>query len=643
MISLIVFLPLFAALTVGFTVRFIPVKLAQWLTCGAMVTSAVLSGFVFMDFANIAASHEGWQSLAGPHGLVYKVQVAPWINVGDFAANWTLRVDALTAVMLIVVTWVSSVVHIYSVGYMSHDEHQQRFMAYLSLFTFFMLMLVTSDNLVQLFLGWEGVGLASYLLIGFWFKKSSANAAAMKAFIVNRVGDFGFALGIFSVYFMFGSVQFDAIFADPASKVGVALTITCILLFIGAMGKSAQLGLHTWLPDAMEGPTPVSALIHAATMVTAGVFMVCRLSPLFEQAPSAMMLVTVIGALTAFFAATVGLVQNDIKRVIAYSTCSQLGYMFFAAGVGAYAAAMFHLMTHAFFKALLFLGAGSVIHGVSGEQDMRNMGGLWKHMPITYGFMWIGSLALAGLPFFAGYYSKDMILEAAYAGGNVGKFAFMLGIMAAFMTAFYSWRLLFLTFHGKPRASAEVMSHAHESPRIMLLPLILLVLGSLFSGAIGFHFLHMVDGHSTFWQATIASHEAIEHAHHVPGWVAFLPLLMGVSGIALAYLFYIKSPHLPKNLAAKFPHVYQFLLNKWYFDELYDFLFVRPAKKFGGWLWKFFDEKIIDGLGPNGAALVTHLLAGRASKLQTGYVYHYAFAMLIGVVFMVTWVVAGGR
>jgi len=643
MISLLVFLPLLAALIVGFAVRFIPVKLAQALTCGAMVTSAVFAGMVFMDFAHIAASHEGWKSLMGPGGLVYKVDLGDWISVGTFKAHWTLRVDALTAVMLVVVTWVSSVVHIYSVGYMSHDEHQQRFMAYLSLFTFFMLMLVTSDNLIQLFLGWEGVGLASYLLIGFWFKKPSANAAAMKAFIVNRVGDFGFALGIFSVYFMFGSIEFDTIFAAAESKSGTLLTITCLLLFVGAMGKSAQLGLHTWLPDAMEGPTPVSALIHAATMVTAGVFMVCRCSPLFEQAPDAMTVVTIIGALTAFFAATVGLVQNDIKRVIAYSTCSQLGYMFFAAGVGAYAAAMFHLMTHAFFKALLFLGAGSVIHGVSGEQDMRKMGGLWKLMPVTYVFMWIGSLALAGIPFFAGYYSKDMILEAAYAAGPVGKFAFTLGILAAFMTAFYSWRLLFMTFHGKPRASEEVMHHVHESPPIMLRPLYLLVLGSLFSGYIGYHMLHLVDGHSTFWQATIGSHEAIEHAHHVPGWVPLSPLFVGLCGIALAYLFYIKRTDLPGKIAAKVPFLYRFLLNKWYFDELYDFLFVRPAKRLGQWLWKFFDEKIIDGMGPNGAALVTHIAAGRTSRIQTGYVYHYAFAMLIGVLVLVTWVVVGGR
>ncbi len=650
LILALVFLPLFASLLVGVFVRSITPALAQAITCGAMVISATLAGILFMDFANIAASHEGWQALIGGHGLVYKAKISSWIEVGDFKANWTLRVDAITAIMLIVVTWVSTVVHIYSVGYMSHDDHQPRFMAYLSLFTFCMLMLVTADNLVQLFMGWEGVGLASYLLIGFWFKKPSANKAAMKAFLVNRVGDFGFALGIFAIFVVFDSVQFDDIFADPAAKASAtmtffghdfhALTLISILLFIGAMGKSAQLGLHTWLPDAMEGPTPVSALIHAATMVTAGVFMVCRMSPLFEQAPDALTLVTIIGALTAFFAASVGLVQNDIKRVIAYSTCSQLGYMFFAAGVGAYSAAMFHLMTHAFFKALLFLGAGSVIHGMSGEQDMRNMGGVWKKLPYTYACMWIGSLALAGLPFFAGYYSKDMILEAAYgAHTKAGLFAFWMGIAAAFMTAFYSWRLLFMTFHGKPRASHEVMHHVHESPPIMLRPLILLVLGSLFAGAIGYHALHLVDGHSTFWQGTIASHEAIEKAHHAPAWVGFAPLVVALSGIALAFFFYIKQPTIPAKIAEKFPRLYQFLLNKWYFDELYDFLFVNPAKKMGQWLWKFFDEKIIDGLGPNGSALATHLLAGRVSRLQTGYVYHYAFAILLGVLAALTFVV----
>ena len=652
MIALIVFLPLIAALTVGLSVRTITPALAHKLTCGAMVLSAVFAGCLFMDFAAIGMLHGEWKELLGGHALVYKVALLPWIQSGDFSVNWTLRVDSLTAVMLVVVTWVSAVVHIYSVGYMSHDEHQPRFMAYLSLFTFFMLVLVTSDNLAQLFVGWEGVGLCSYLLIGFWFKKPEANAAAIKAFLVNRVGDFGFALGIFATFYLFGSIDFDVIFAaapahanDTLRFLGHefnALTLICVLLFIGAMGKSAQLGLHTWLPDAMEGPTPVSALIHAATMVTAGVFMVARCSPLFELSPDAMTLVCVVGAVTAFFAATVGLVQNDIKRVIAYSTCSQLGYMFFACGVGAYSAGIFHLMTHAFFKALLFLGAGSVIHGMSGEQDMRKMGGIWKMMPVTYIYMWIGSLALAGIPIFAGYYSKDMILEAAYGAGGVGRFAFALGILAAFMTAFYSWRLLFMTFHGAPRASKEVMSHVHESPGIMLKPLVLLALGAVFSGMIGYHVLGMVSPEGNFWQASIGSHEAIEAAHHAPGWVGALPLLMGLSGIALAWYFYIVSPGLPPKLASRFPKLYRFLLNKWYFDELYDRVFVEPAKRYGYWLWKFFDTKIIDGLGPNGAALAAYLSAGRLARLQTGYVYHYAFAMLAGFLVIISWVVFGG-
>lgn len=636
MISLLVFLPLIAAIIVGLNTKNISSKLAQIITCGAMVTSAALAGVIFYGFAF-------------GEGGVHKVELISWITSGDFVANWTLRVDAMTATMFVVVTWVSAVVHLYSVGYMSHDEHQPRFMAYLSLFTFFMLMLVTADNLVQLFLGWEGVGLCSYLLIGFWFKKQSACNAAMKAFIVNRVGDFGFALGIFLVFVIFGSVQFDDIFAAVSAHAGDkfsflgheyhALTLACILLFIGAMGKSAQLGLHTWLPDAMEGPTPVSALIHAATMVTAGVFMVVRMSPLFEQSPDALMLVTIVGACTAFFAATVGLVQNDIKRVIAYSTCSQLGYMFFACGVGAYSAAMFHLMTHAFFKALLFLGAGSVIHGMSGEQDMRKMGGIWQKMPVTYGYMWLGSLALAGIPLFAGYYSKDMILEAAYGHGGVGHFAYYVGISAAFMTAFYSWRLLFMTFHGKSRASKEVQHHVHESPPIMLKPLLVLAFGAIFSGWLGYHVFGLVSPEGKFWGATIASHEAIEKAHQVPHWVGQLPLVVGLSGIFLAWILYIKAPKLPAKIAGAFPYLYKFLLNKWYFDELYDFLFVNPAKKLGQYLWKFWDEKIIDGFGVNGSALVTHLLAGRTSRLQTGYLYHYAFAMLLGFLVIMTYVV----
>lgn len=652
MLALIVFLPLISALIVGLNVQRISPALAQALTCGAMIAAAVFAGVNFMEFAHIAMSDMGWRELVGGTGLVHKVDLGSWIATAGFEARWALRVDALTAVMLVVVTWVSAVVHVYSVGYMSHDEHRQRFMAYLSLFTFFMLMLVTSDNLVQLFLGWEGVGLCSYLLIGFWFKKPEANAAAIKAFLVNRVGDFGFALGIFACFVLFGSVQFDTIFAAAPSKADAtlsflghnfpAMTLVCILLFIGAMGKSAQLGLHTWLPDAMEGPTPVSALIHAATMVTAGVFMVARCSPLFEQSHTALIVVTIVGASTAFFAATVGLVQNDIKRVIAYSTCSQLGYMFFACGVGAYAAAMFHLMTHAFFKALLFLGAGSVIHGMSGEQDMRKMGGIWKLMPVTYGYMWVGSLALAGIPVFAGYYSKDMILEAAYAADGIGRWAFYMGIAAAFMTAFYSWRLLFMTFHGTPRASKQVMSHVHESPPIMLKPLLLLVLGSILSGWLGYHMFEFVSPEGNFWQTSIASFEIFEHAHHVPGWVGVLPLLVALSGIALAWYFYIINTSMPAMLASRFPVLYQFLLNKWYFDELYDKMFVQPAKRLGSYLWKFWDVRIVDGLGPNGAAIATQLFAKYTSRLQTGYVYHYAFAMLLGFMVLAGWIVMLG-
>ncbi len=631
----ILFLPLIAALIAGLSVRFISDRAAQLLTSGALLVSAIYSGIVFIDVAM--------------YGQVEKITLLDWIQSGDFKVNWSIRVDSLTAVMLVVVTWVSAVVHIYSVGYMSHDEHKPRFMAYLSLFTFFMLMLVTSDNLIQLFLGWEGVGLCSYLLIGFWFKKPEANAAAMKAFIVNRVGDVGFALGVVSVFVLFGSVQFDTIFAAVSAHAADtmhfwhhsfhALTLICMLLFIGAMGKSAQIGLHTWLPDAMEGPTPVSALIHAATMVTAGVFLVARCSPLFEYAPSALHFVTVIGALTAFFAATIGLVQNDIKRVIAYSTCSQLGYMFFACGVSVYSAGVFHLMTHAFFKALLFLGAGSVIHAMSGEQDMRNMGGIWKKIPYTYVYMWIGSLALAGLPFFAGYYSKDIILESAYAAHNcTGKFAFVLGTAAAFMTAFYSWRLLFMTFHGTPRASEEVMHHIHESPPVMLLPLILLALGAVFAGYIGHDVLGMMEINSKFWNGALAmkgANEVLERAEHIPHIISLLPTLMGVSGIALAWLFYIAVPALPGKVANMFPSVYRFLLNKWYFDELYNAVFVQPAISIGLYLWKFWDTKIIDGLGPNGAAWISAYAGKRASRFQTGYLYHYAFVMLGGLVVLV--------
>ena len=641
LILLTIFLPLAGALISGLFVRQIGDARAQIITCVPMVLSAVFAAIIFHDVAI--------------QGHATDVHVADWIISGDFITRWSLKVDALTAVMLVLVTWVSSVVHVYSVGYMSHDEHKPRFMCYLSLFTFCMLMLVTANNFLQLFFGWEGVGLCSYLLIGFWFKKPEANAAAMKAFIVNRVGDFGFALGIAALFLTFGSVDFATVF-DAAAKFhnetpgahwvmfGYELPILDtigLLLFMGAMGKSAQFLLHTWLPDAMEGPTPVSALIHAATMVTAGVFMVARCSPLFELAPTALMVVTYVGALTAFFAATVGLVQNDIKRVIAYSTCSQLGYMFFACGVSAYGAAIFHLFTHGFFKALLFLGAGSVIHAMSGEQDMRKMGGIWKHIPYTYALMWIGSLALAGIPYFAGYYSKDVVLEAAYAAdSHHGHIAFFLGLCAAFMTAFYSWRLLFLTFHGAPRADHHTMEHVHESPKIMLLPLIPLAFGAIMAGYIGYELWHMVDGSDQFFKSAIMvlpEHNVLLKVHHheIPHWVPVAPFMAAISGIVLAWLFYIKAPALPGRIAARMGGLYRFLLNKWYFDELYDRLFVRSSIAFGRRLWRMVDIKIIDDLGPNGAALVSRALAWRTSALQTGYLYHYAFAMLLGVALLI--------
>lgn len=636
-IKLCVFLPLLGALIAGLLVRVISDRAAQFITSGLLVGSGLCAAFIFKA---VALAH-----------MPLTVPLVEWIHSGNFSVSWALRVDALTAVMLVVVTWVSSVVHLYSIGYMSHDEHKPRFMCYLSLFTFAMLMLVTSDNLVQLFFGWEGVGVCSYLLIGFWFKKPAANAAAMKAFIVNRVGDFGFALGIAATFLLFGSVSFDYIFSHaPDLKSATfdilgtryhAITVICILLFIGAMGKSAQIGLHTWLPDAMEGPTPVSALIHAATMVTAGVFLVARCSPLFELSEDALTLVTYVGAITAIFAATIGLVQNDIKRVIAYSTCSQLGYMFFACGVSAYSAGVFHLMTHAFFKALLFLGAGSVIHAMSGEQDMRRMGGIWKLIPTTYAFMWIGSLALAGIPLFAGYYSKDGILEAAYAAGTEsGHVAYYLGVTAAFFTAFYSWRLLLMTFHGTPRASHEIMHHVHESPPVMLLPLLLLVGGAIGSGYIGYHWLGMLEPDGHFWNGALLvapGHEALENMHHVESWVKTLPLVAAGSGIVLAFVFYSVRPGLAPAFASIFAPLHTLFLNKYYVDEIYDALFVRGAKKLGSLLWKWGDEKMIDGLGPNGSAWLTLKTSQGASRLQTGYLYHYAFAMLLGLLLLVSW------
>jgi len=636
MYHLIVFLPLLAAILVGFGGRRMGDGASMAITSGALVIAAILSWVAFYTVIH--------------KGGVTNIKVLHWIESGTFSVDWALKIDQLTAVMLVVVNTVSAVVHVYSIGYMSHDEHRPRFFAYLSLFTFAMLMLVTADNFVQLYFGWEGVGLASYLLIGFWYKKPSANAAAIKAFVVNRVGDFGFALGIMALFLAVGSVSFDTVFKAAPALAGKTfhflwkdwdiLTVATFLLFLGAMGKSAQLGLHTWLPDAMEGPTPVSALIHAATMVTAGVFMVARCSPLFEYAPDTLQFVTVIGASTAFFAATVGLAQNDIKRVIAYSTCSQLGYMFFALGVSAYPAAIFHLFTHAFFKALLFLGAGSVIHAVGGEQDMRRMGGLWSHIKITYVLMWIGSLALAGLPFFAGFYSKDMVLEAAFAAGTgAGQYAFIMGMAAAILTAFYSWRLIFMTFHGAPRADHHVMEHVHESPMIMLVPLFILAFGAVFAGVafqggfIGHHW-------KEFWGASILilpQNMAMENAHHVPLWVKLAPIVVGLIGIAVAWYAYIRNPQLPVNAARQQKILYEFLLNKWYFDELYDRVFVRPASWLGRVFWKGGDGYIIDGFGPDGLSGLVVRLARRASILQTGYVYHYAFAMLIGVAALITY------
>jgi NADH-quinone oxidoreductase subunit L len=611
---------------------------AELITSGLLVVSAVLSWVAFFTVGFGETEY-------------LRVPVMEWFTSGTLSVDWALRIDTLTVVMLVVVTTVSSLVHIYSIGYMAHDPDRPRFFAYLSLFTFAMLALVTADNLVQMFFGWEGVGLASYLLIGFWFKRPSANAAAIKAFVVNRIGDFGFALGIFGVFFLFSSVEFETIFANAPSVAGTtfhflswevdAMTTLCLLLFMGAMGKSAQFLLHTWLPDAMEGPTPVSALIHAATMVTAGVFMVARLSPLFELAPTALAFVTFIGATTAFFAATVGLVQNDIKRVIAYSTCSQLGYMFVALGVGAYSVGIFHLFTHAFFKALLFLGAGSVIHAVSDEQDMRRMGGLRTHIPITYWMMVIGTLALTGFPFTAGYYSKDAIIESAFASHNpAASYAFLMTIVAAAMTSFYSWRLIFMTFHGRPRASAEVMRHVHESPPVMTVPLALLALGALLAGLLFYSaFIGEESGHE-FWKVGLffsPENHILEEMHHVPFGVKVLPFLMMALGLAMAYLFYLQSPEIPRRLAERHQALYKFLLNKWYFDEIYDFLFVRPAMWLGRFLWKKGDGWFIDGFGPDGVSAWVLDMTNRVVRLQTGYLYHYAFAMLIGIAALITW------
>jgi NADH-quinone oxidoreductase subunit L len=612
-------------------------RAAELITTGLLMISAALSWVTLVD---VGFMHHD-----------YRVALFPWINSGDLQISWALRVDTLTAVMLVVVNTVSSLVHLYSIGYMDEDPHRPRFFAYLSLFTFAMLMLVTADNLVQLFFGWEGVGLASYLLIGFWYQKPSANAAAIKAFVVNRVGDFGFALGIFAIYMLLKSTDFETIFAGAPGLSGKtidffgwhadALTLTCLLLFMGAMGKSAQFLLHTWLPDAMEGPTPVSALIHAATMVTAGVFMVARLSPLFELAPNAQAVVMFFGATTAFFAATVGLVQNDIKRIVAYSTCSQLGYMFVAMGAGAYSVGMFHLFTHAFFKALLFLGSGSVIYAMHHEQDIRNMGGLKDKIPYTYSVMVIGTLALTGFPLTAGYFSKDAIIESAYVAHNPFAFyGFAMTVVAAGLTSFYSWRLIFKTFHGEPHDQHHYEA-AHEAPMWMLVPIGILAAGSILAG---FPFKEVFAGHGVeeFFRDSLKMHpHIIDEMHHIPQAIALLPTVMMVLGFLVSWLFYIRRPYIPVELANQHQMLYQFLLNKWYFDELYDIIFVRPAKWLGRFLWKKGDGFVIDGFGPDGVSARVLDVTRNVVKIQTGYLYHYAFAMLIGVAGLITWFMFG--
>ncbi|NWE53018.1 NADH-quinone oxidoreductase subunit L [Brevundimonas sp. P7753] len=677
LVTLGVFAPLLGAMIAGFFGRRIGNIVSQSVTTGLLFFSCAISWIVFSQWT--------WGGLEA-----FTVHIAPFIHVGDFQSNWSIRVDAMSATMLIVVTTVSSLVHLYSWGYMAEDDSRPRFFAYLSLFTFMMLALVTAADFLQMFFGWEGVGLASYLLIGFWYKKDTASAAAIKAFVVNRVGDFGFLLGMMTIFWMFGTIQFAELFPQIAGKVGTgweflgytwsALDLAGLLLFIGAMGKSAQFFLHTWLPDAMEGPTPVSALIHAATMVTAGVYMVCLLSPLYEHAPTASLFIAIIGGITAIFAATVGMMQNDIKRVIAYSTCSQLGYMFFAAGVGAYQPAMFHLFTHAFFKALLFLGAGSVIHGMHHEQDMRKMGGLWKLLPVTYAVMMIGTIAITGLGLpgvggFAGFYSKDSIIESAYAAATsghsaAGMFAFVIGISAALLTAYYSWRLVFMTFHGTAKwkddghhaaddhaSHAQLETHAeplashdahddhahddhhhgplspHESPLPMVVPLLVLSIGAVFAGMI--FAPHFIGHHEAeFWRGAIfvgSNNHVLHESHNVPTWVKWSPLVVTLLGTFAAFWIYVLKEGVAKQWADRKGPLWTFLYNKWFFDELYDAVFVKGAKALGDFFWKIGDVKIIDGLGPNGAAWASLKSAGWLSRFQSGFVYFYAFVMLIGV------------
>ena len=631
----IIFLPLIASIISGFFGRFIGDRNSEIITSLLVSISAILSIYVFYEV--IVNNYQE------------NILIAKWINSGSLDVNWSMNIDPLSSVMLVVVTLVSSLVHVYSIGYMSHDPHKPRFMAYLSLFTFAMLMLVTSDNFIQLFFGWEGVGLCSYFLIGFWFKKESANAAAIKAFVVNRVGDFGFALGIFLIFYLFGTVNYNEVFQQIPTitdtnlnflgiEVG-AINLICFLLFIGAMGKSAQILLHTWLPDAMEGPTPVSALIHAATMVTAGVFLVVRCSPIYEYSPIILNLITIIGMTTAFFAATVALVQTDIKKIIAYSTCSQLGYMFFAAGVGAYNVAMFHLFTHAFFKALLFLGSGSVIHAFKDEQNINNMGAVWKKLPYTYVLMIIGTLALTGFPFLSGFYSKDAIIEFAYLKGNtVGYYAAGVGVFTAFLTAIYSWRLIFKTFHGEYNNKSIKIEETHESPLIMLIPLIILSIGAIFAGFIFKDLFISLGDQNNFWAQSILFLEPLS-TEHPPTWFLLITPILVLISIPIAYYLFVKNKSIPEQIVKINRPLYEFLVNKWYFDELYDYIIIKPSQKIGLFLWKVCDVKIIDGFGPDGMSMLIKKISQKANKFQSGFIYQYAFVMLLGFSALLTYLI----
>ena len=630
---LLIFFPLLGSI-LGYSVKFLGDRYSEIITTSLVVISAILSCIIFYNGA--------------VHDFYGNYKILDWISSGNLKVNWSINIDPLSSIMLVVVTSVSSLVHIYSIGYMSHDPNKPRFMSYLSLFTFSMLMLVVSDNFLQLFFGWEGVGLCSYLLIGFWYKKESANNAAIKAFLVNRVGDFGLAIGIFLIFYYFGTVNYSEVFIKAADSIDKEIsflgfntnliTIICLSLFIGAMGKSAQFLFHTWLPDAMEGPTPVSALIHAATMVTAGVFLVVRCSPLFEYSQVALNFVAITGMITAVFAASVAIVQNDIKKIIAYSTCSQLGYMFFAAGVGAYHVAIFHLFTHAFFKALLFLGSGSVIHAFKDEQDIRLMGGVWKKLPYTWILMLIGTLALTGFPFFSGFYSKDAIIEFAYfKGTSIGYYAMTVGIFTAFLTAIYSWRLFFITFHGNYNNKNIAIEKTHESPLIMLLPLIVLALGAVFAG---FLFKEMLIGHDylDFWKNSIFFVKKIEHLH-LPFWLLLATPLLVVVAVPITYYLYIKDTSILSGLKKFNEPLHNFLLNKWYFDELYDFLFIKPLKFIGFVLWKKGDQNIIDRYGPDGFSKVIKFFSNKAVKFQSGFIYDYAFVMLLGLSFLLTYLI----